>query len=130
MLGFEYKNIYYYNKKGKLINERSYINYEHFNKVKKEKIKRGLIMGNQLKKIKWYFVDYPKNIFNGFTYDEKDKWNGWSKVYIDDNTFQQLKTLELFKASAEDLEELERLEKYKPKTQGLYNMIGYCIIIK
>ena len=43
MLGFEYKNIYYYNKKGRLINERSFINYEHFDKVKKEKIKRGLI---------------------------------------------------------------------------------------
>ena len=43
MLGFEYKNIYYYNKKGKLINERGFINHEHFDKVKKEKIKRGLI---------------------------------------------------------------------------------------
>ena len=43
MLGFEYKNIYYYNKKGRLINERSYINYEHFEKVKKKKIELGLI---------------------------------------------------------------------------------------
>jgi hypothetical protein len=43
MLGFIYKNIYYYNKNNRLINERSFTDYDHFNKVKKEKIKRGLI---------------------------------------------------------------------------------------
>jgi len=43
MLGFEYKNIYYYNDRNRLINERGYINHDHFNKQLKEKIKRGLI---------------------------------------------------------------------------------------
>ena len=42
MLGFEYKNIYYYNKNNRLINERSFINYDHFN--------RSLAMKKQLKK--------------------------------------------------------------------------------
>ena len=42
MLGFEYKNIYYYNKNNRLINERSFINYEHF--------ERSLAMKKQLKK--------------------------------------------------------------------------------
>ena len=32
MLGFEYKNIYYYNKNNRLINQRSFINHDHFKK--------------------------------------------------------------------------------------------------
>lgn len=43
MLGFEYKNIYYYNKNNKLVNERSFINHDHFNKQLKKKIELGLI---------------------------------------------------------------------------------------
>lgn len=43
MQGLEYSNISYYDERGKFVHRISYVNYEHFNKVKKEKIKRGLI---------------------------------------------------------------------------------------
>ena len=43
MLGFIYKNIYYYNKNNRLINERSFTDYDHFNKVLKKKKELGII---------------------------------------------------------------------------------------
>ena len=44
MLGFEYKNIYYYNKNKRLINERSFINHDHFNRsvAMKKQLNKGV----------------------------------------------------------------------------------------
>jgi len=43
MQGLKYSNISYFDKRGKFVHRISFINYEHFEKVKKEKIKKGLI---------------------------------------------------------------------------------------
>ena len=43
MLGFIYKNIYYYNDRNRLINERSFTDYDHFNKVLEKKKQLGIV---------------------------------------------------------------------------------------
>ena len=56
MLGFIYKNIYYFNKNNRLINERSFTDYDHFNKVFRTKLK----LNNNLK-IKFRKIESLKN---------------------------------------------------------------------
>ena len=43
MLGFEYRNIYFYKKNNRLINQRSFTNYDHFNKVLEKKKQLGIV---------------------------------------------------------------------------------------